>query len=135
MSIRFNSHSKYEVSSRMHPGFPARFPSMKWKTYLTVCLITCFFLIGGVLTAAEITIISHDGPTEGFNDPTPIIPIGGNTGTTLGEQRLIAVQYAAEIWGSLLHSDVEILVDATFDALLCNGRTSHQCSLWLRDSL
>ena len=35
--------------------------------------------------AATITITSRDAPGVGFNDPTPVSPVGGNPGTTLGE--------------------------------------------------
>jgi hypothetical protein len=66
--------------------------------------------------AATITIINGDGPGEGFNDPAPRSPVGGNTGTTLGQQRLIAVQYAAHLWGEVLESAVEIVVEASFRA-------------------
>ena len=27
---------------------------------------------------AKITIVNNDGPGEGFNDPTPVAPVGGN---------------------------------------------------------
>ena len=39
--------------------------------------------------AAQITIVNTDGPNEGFNDPTAATPVGGNTGTTDGQQRLM----------------------------------------------
>ncbi len=68
---------------------------------------------------ARITIVNGDGPAEGFNDPTPATPVGGNTGTTVGQQRLIAFQRAADIWGALLDSSVEIRIHATFDPLDC----------------
>ena len=71
--------------------------------------------------AATITVVNLDGPGEGFNDPTVAVPVGGNTGTTLGEQRLIAFQYAADIWGALLSSPVEIKIDANFDPLACDA--------------
>src|SRR5262249_37091183 len=35
---------------------------------------------------ATITIVNMDGPNEGFNDPTPAAPVGGNSGTTVGQQ-------------------------------------------------
>jgi len=50
----------------------------------------------------------------GFNDTTPATPVGGNAGTTLGQQRLNVFQRAADIWGSLIDSKVDILVDASF---------------------
>ena len=40
--------------------------------------------------AATITIVNANEPGVGFNDPTPALPVGGNNGTTLGQQRLIA---------------------------------------------
>ena len=70
--------------------------------------------------AATITIVNLDGPGEGFNESTPAAPVGGNPGTTVGAQRLYVFQYAARIWGSILPSSVEILVDANFDPLDCD---------------
>jgi len=63
-----------------------------------------------------ITIVNLDGEDEGFNDPTSVAAVGGNTGGTLGAQRLIAAQFAADIWADLVSSKVPILVDAKFDA-------------------
>jgi FG-GAP-like repeat/Viral BACON domain len=74
--------------------------------------------------AATFTVINNDGPGEGFNDPTPVAPVGGNLGTTLGAQRLIAFQRAAGIWGALLSSAVTIRVSATFDPLACNATSA-----------
>lgn len=70
---------------------------------------------------ATITIVNVDGPNEGFNDPTPAVPVGGNTGTTVGQQRLIAFQYAASLWGAKLDSPVEIRIQAAFNPLSCNA--------------
>ena len=42
-----------------------------------------------VLAAATITILNTNAAGVGFNDPTAATPLGGNTGTTVGEQRLI----------------------------------------------
>ncbi len=69
--------------------------------------------------SATIVIVNLDGPNEGFNDPTPKAPVGGNTGTTVGQQRLIAFQHAANIWGSILDSPVPIRIQAVFDPLNC----------------
>jgi len=69
---------------------------------------------------ATITIVNVDGPNEGFNDPTPAAPVGGNTGTTLGQQRLIAFHYAASIWGATLDSNVPIVISSSFDPLATN---------------
>jgi len=71
--------------------------------------------------ATTITIVNADGPGEGFNDPTPVAPVGGNPGTTLGEQRLHVFQYAAAQWAARIDSDVEIRVESNFDPLSCNA--------------
>ena len=46
--------------------------------------------------AAEIIPVYFDDPNEGYNDTTPVAPVGGNPGTTLGEQRQIVAQFAAD---------------------------------------
>ena len=74
-----------------------------------------------VARATTIRLINRDGPGEGFNDPTPVAPVGGNSGTTIGEQRLIAFQYAVDQWAALLESPVEIRISATFDPLQCDS--------------
>ena len=63
---------------------------------------------------AQITIVNVNAPNVGFNDPAPAAPVGGNPGTTLGQQRLIAFQHAADIWGARLDSSVEIRIRAQF---------------------
>lgn len=82
-------------------------------TVVLACSTTAF-------AGATITINNIDGPGEGFNDPTPAAPVGGNTGTTRGQQRLIAFQHAATIWGSELDSNVTIVINASFDPLAAN---------------
>jgi hypothetical protein len=69
--------------------------------------------------AATITIVNGDPPGIGFNDSTPMTPVGGNTGTTLGAQRLNVFQAAASKWSATLDSSVPIRVLATWDALPC----------------
>ena len=49
---------------------------------------------------AQFVIVNLNAPNVGFNDPTPAAPVGGNTGTTLGEQRLIAFAHAASLWSA-----------------------------------
>src|SRR5262245_1208860 len=74
--------------------------------------------------AANVTVISYDGAGEGFNDPTPIAPVGGNPGTTIGAQRFNAFQHAADIWGALIDSPVVIRVGARFDPLSCSASSA-----------
>jgi hypothetical protein len=73
------------------------------------------------LWAADFVINNQDGPGEGFNDPTPVAPVGGNPGTTLGQQRLNLFQKAAEIWGTAIESNVPIVIQASFDPLSCDA--------------
>jgi hypothetical protein len=68
---------------------------------------------------ATINIININAPGIGFNDPTPAAPVGGNPGTTLGQQRLIAFQYAASIWSTLIDSAVPINIEARMIPLAC----------------
>ena len=70
---------------------------------------------------ATFVIENADASGIGFNDPTPATPVGGNPGTTVGEQRMIAVQYAADLWGAALDSAVPIVVRASFDSLECTS--------------
>jgi PA domain len=73
---------------------------------------------------AQIVIVNLDGANEGFNDPTPATPVGGNPGTTVGAQRLNAFQYAADRWGMLLDSGVVIHINANFDPLTCTATSA-----------
>ncbi|HEV7553570.1 MAG TPA: PA domain-containing protein [Candidatus Angelobacter sp.] len=68
---------------------------------------------------AKITIVNNNAPGVGFNDPSTRAPVGGNTGTTLGQQRLNAFQFAADVWGSTIDSPVEIKIRAAFVPLTC----------------
>lgn len=71
--------------------------------------------------AAEVVIVNNDGADEGLNDSTPRDPVGGNEGETLGEQRLIALEFAAELLGSRLQSSVPIRVPSRFDSQSCTA--------------
>lgn len=88
-----------------------------------VCLVSALLigLSAGLAPATTITIVNTDSPGEGFNDPTPVAPVGGNSGTTLGAQRLNVFNFAAQIWAGILPSNVPILVEASFDPLTCSS--------------
>jgi len=81
-------------------------------------LLTAILLAATVSSAhaATFQLVNNDGPGEGFNDPTPVSPIGGNPGTTRGQQRLNVFLAAGNIWGQLLPDNVTIVVEATFDS-------------------
>lgn len=74
--------------------------------------------------AATFVIVNNDGAGEGFNDPTVAVPVGGNMGLTVGQQRLNAFQFAADLWGSLIDSDQQIFIQATFDPLTCTATSA-----------
>ena len=71
--------------------------------------------------SANIVIQNGDPAGVGFNDSTPATPVGGNTGTTLGQQRLNAFQHAANLWGATLNSGPTITVRATWEDLTCDA--------------
>ncbi|MDN4054750.1 peptidase [Massilia sp. YIM B02763] len=74
--------------------------------------------------AATIQITSRDPVGVGFNDPTPVAPVGGNPGTTLGEQRWNVYKYVAGIWEKNIKSDVTITVSAGWEALTCTATSA-----------
>jgi len=74
--------------------------------------------------AATIVIQNMNAAGEGFNDPTPAAPVGGNPGTTLGQQRLNAFQAAANIWGATLTSSQTIVIRASFEPLTCTATSA-----------
>ncbi|MEO6104524.1 MAG: PA domain-containing protein [Pseudoxanthomonas sp.] len=89
------------------------------RPLLLAALSTALF--AGNALAANITPINADPAGQGLNDATPLAPVGGNPGTSIGEQRRIAYQFAADLWGAVLVSPVDIRVQASFQALQCNA--------------
>jgi len=116
----------------IHPQHP---PKLLWERLyrlqaatpwiLTVLIIAIGFLLAPNLHAkAFISIVNADSANEGLNDPTVVTPIGGNTGITLGQQRLIALEYAVDILARSLHSDQVITITANFNNLGGNGSSA-----------
>ncbi len=67
--------------------------------------------------AASIVVINADSVDEGFNDSAPFTATGNNSATTLGQARLNALQYAADLIARVLNSNVEIKISAQMNAL------------------
>jgi hypothetical protein len=91
--------------------------------FSSLVLAISFIVISGATATAkpaQFVIVNFNDPNVGLNDPTPVAPVGGNTGTTLGEQRLIALQYAASLWSAMLDSKVPIRIQARFVPLANN---------------
>lgn len=88
-------------------------------------LVTCLLTLSvSAFADATVTIVNVNGPGVGFNDPTPVAPLPTNPGTTLGQQRLIAAQFAADLWAATLDSNVEIRVQASFNTRTCNATSA-----------
>ena len=75
---------------------------------------------GPALAAGKVIVVNGNLPGVGFNDPTPALPIGGNPGLTLGEQRMNVFLFAANIWTQVLNPKVDIYVWARFVPLAPN---------------
>lgn len=93
---------------------------MKPATALSTALLLAVSW-SGLAQATQVVIANQDGAGEGFNDTTPVAAVGGNPGTTLGEQRLNVFEQAAKIWAAVIDSPVTITVSAQFDPLTCTS--------------
>jgi hypothetical protein len=103
---------------------------MRNNTFLTSIVVALMSLLplshaaadNGPVVVGNITINVVDPiPVLGFGDPTPAVPVGGNTGLTVGEQRLNAYVRAAEIWQAELGIDTQVVLQAIFFPLSCNA--------------
>jgi hypothetical protein len=97
---------------------------MRNKFICAVVALTALMAASAANAAVTIVIINGNAAGVGFNDPTPAAPVGGNPGTTLGQQRLIAFQAVANKWGATLTSNVSIDVLATFEPLTCTATSA-----------
>ena len=89
------------------------------KLFLAVAI--ALFAFQATFGQATITIQNADTAGVGFNDTTAAAPIGGNNGTTVGQQRLIAFQTAANIWGATLTSGPTIVIRASWAPQSCTA--------------
>ena len=88
------------------------------------CLAIALGLAIGVCASADaatVQLLNIDPPGAGLNDTTPAAPQGNNPGTTVGDQRRIAYEFAADLWGAVLESEVDIKVYASFQPLTCTA--------------
>ncbi len=88
-------------------------------TVVARAMILIVGLWAAEVNAASITLINADGPGEGLNDTTPAVPVDGNAGLTVGDQRLLSLQAATEVWASQIDSAVQIRIRAHFDPASC----------------
>src|SRR5262249_16920147 len=111
---------------RRRPGRPMSTtrPAQRTRAALAVIALLAALSPGRAHASATITIVNLDSAGGGLNDTTPLAPAGGNPGTTIGDQRFNAMQYAANLWGAVLNSTVEIRVGASFQPLTCNSSSA-----------
>lgn len=88
------------------------------KFFVSLVFTAAFFattcIVSPALYAKATMAVAYFGHID---DNTPVSPVGGNTGTTLGEQRRNVFLAALGQWSQVLNSSVEILVFAGFDSL------------------
>lgn len=89
------------------------------KPSLLASSLTLLLAAASAQAAVTITPINQDPADKGLNDPSPRNPVGGNPGTTLGQQRQIVYQFAADLLGNVLTSAVPVKVGASFQDLSC----------------
>lgn len=80
--------------------------------------------VSSLQAAASIVIVNADGADEGFNDSSPFTATGNNSATTLGQARLNALQYAADLIARFINSNVEIKISAQMNALGGDGSSA-----------
>jgi hypothetical protein len=85
------------------------------------------------VNGAIFVVQNRDAAGFGFNDPTPVAPVGGNPGTTLGAQRLAVYEYVAGLWQTAINNDLaaqgyvgnfKIIVSAGWEALTCSASSA-----------
>lgn len=88
-------------------------------------ILSALFIAAVALNASagtgKIVIVNNDAAGVGLNDLTPAQPVGGNLGTTLGQQRMNVFLAAAERWSTMLDTNVDIRVQSSFAPLECGA--------------
>lgn len=90
---------------------------MRRLATIVLALLPAF---GAAAGGGRIVIVNANAAGQGFNDPRPATPVGNNTGTTIGAQRLNVFQAAADHWTKVLDISVNVVVSASFAPLQCN---------------
>lgn len=89
------------------------------KSFLATALAAAL-LAAPAAQAVDIRLVNLDtGTGIGLDDPRPRAPVGGNNGQTLGQQRLAAYQYAADLWSAVLAGNTPVRITASFQPLPC----------------
>lgn len=88
-----------------------------FKQTLLTAILASSLAYSSISGATSMVLDIQDSPGEGLYDTTPALPVGGNNGTTVGEQRTIVFQYAADLLAEIFDSSVPIVIEARFDSL------------------
>ncbi|MGB5325525.1 MAG: hypothetical protein WBN40_08890, partial [Pseudomonadales bacterium] len=91
------------------------------KLFLLAALVLAMLSLPRIASGTTLVLNNQDGPGEGLNDTTPVAPVGGNPATTVGGQRLVVFEFAAQLIGSIIDSSETISVRASFDPLSCDA--------------
>ena len=85
------------------------------------CALLALAVVAGPAGAFTFTVNYIDPAGSGFKDATPVAAVGGNTGTTLGDQRKQAFEFALNEWAQRLKSNVAVVVNANWANQTCNA--------------
>src|ERR1044072_7012478 len=117
--------------SQAHQRFAKRRKENDKMKNISRCLLPGIFLMllimgasSSAFATATIVILNNDAAGVGFNDTTAASPVGGNNGTTLGQQRLNAFQAAADKWGATIDSPITITIRAQWAAQTCTATSA-----------
>lgn len=89
------------------------------KSLLALAMTSLF--AAGSASAADIVLLNEDAPGVGLNSTLPATPVGGNPGTTRGQQAINVYEFAMNMWGAVVQSPVQIKVYASFAPLTCTS--------------
>ena len=76
--------------------------------------------IGWTLGNLNIVLFDLNGPGDGFTDPTPFVPVGGNGAATLGQARVNLLNSTLSAWANTLDSVVPVDVLVIWIPLPCS---------------
>ena len=99
-------------------------------TYKSLIQCLCFILcsislcLSSLSYATSISLNMLNDENVGLNDNTTVTPIGGNSGTTLGQQRQNVIHFAARLLEQVIDSNIPIVIDAEFDSLSCSSNSA-----------
>ncbi|MBY0492994.1 MAG: peptidase [Cyanobacteria bacterium] len=91
---------------------------MRARTIAVAATLAFVFAIAANASAqGQIIVDFFAAPGTGFADPTPAAPVGGNPGTTVGQQRIYVFLQAAAIWTDIIKPEQDIFMAAQFQSL------------------